>query len=92
MKPPLFHCGLILLGAAWPALAPAADLLVYFGTRDLGPDRGFSLAHFDTDTGALSKPTLVQAAVGPAFFVVAPDGQHLYTVNTQGRRCRRRGG
>jgi 6-phosphogluconolactonase len=84
MKSPRFLRGLILFGAALPALASAADLLVYFGTRDQGPDRGFSLAHFDTDTGALSQPALIQAAVGPAYFMVHPDGRHLYTVNTQG--------
>lgn len=74
--------GVLLL--ALPFSAPAADLLVYFGTRDQGPDKGFSLAHFDTDTGALSKPEFIQAAVGPAFFQIHPDGRHLYTVNTRG--------
>ncbi len=67
-----------------PAALPAADVLVYFGTRDQGPDKGISLAHFNTETGALSKPALMQVAVGPAFFRVHPDGRHLYTVNTLG--------
>ncbi|HVY72396.1 MAG TPA: lactonase family protein [Verrucomicrobiae bacterium] len=67
-----------------PTALPAADLLVYFGTRDQGPDKGFSVAHFNTATGALSQPEYIQAAVGPAFFMVHPDGRHLYTVNTHG--------
>lgn len=63
---------------------PAADLLVYFGTRDQGPDKGFSLAHFNTETGALSPPQFIQAAIGPGFFMIHPDGRHLYTANTRG--------
>ena len=35
--------------------APAADMFVYFGSHRSGPNIGFSLAHFDTDTGALTK-------------------------------------
>jgi len=67
-----------------PTSVSAADLLIYFGTRDQGPDKGFSLAHFNTETGALSQPAFIQPAVGPGFFMVHPDGRHLYTVNTHG--------
>jgi 6-phosphogluconolactonase len=66
----------------WPTFA--ADYLVYFGTRDLGPGRGFSLAHFDSVTGALTQPTVIEPAVGPGFFMIHPDGRHLYTVNSLG--------
>ena len=68
----------------WPIFAFPADYLVYFGTRDLGPGKGFSLAHFDSVTGALSQPVVVEPAVGPGFFMIHPDGKHLYTVNTLG--------
>ncbi len=67
-----------------PASTSAADLLIYFGTRDQGPDKGFSLAHFNTETGALTQPELIQPAIGPGFFMVHPDGRHLYTVNSHG--------
>jgi 6-phosphogluconolactonase len=62
--------------------ANAADMYVYFGTHRSGPGIGFSLAHFDTDTGALTKPEFITEAVEPAFFVIHPDGKHLYTCNS----------
>jgi 6-phosphogluconolactonase len=60
----------------------AADLFVYFGSHRAGPGLGFSLAHFDTDTGALTKPAFLLEARQPAFFTIHPDGQHLYTCNS----------
>ena len=70
---------LLVLGAL---SANAADMYVYFGTHRSGPGIGFSLAHFDTDTGALTKPEFIMEAVEPAFFVIHPDGRHLYTCNS----------
>lgn len=67
------------------ALAPAcraADMFVYFGTHRVGPHIGFSLAHFDTDSGVLTTPRFLCDARAPAFFVIAPDGRHLYTCNS----------
>jgi 6-phosphogluconolactonase len=40
------------------------------------------VARFDTDTGALTSPRLDVEAVQPAFFVIHPDGRHLYTCNS----------
>ena len=62
--------------------AGAADMFVYFGTHRSGPGIGFSLGHFDTDTGVLSKPEFIMEAVEPAFFVIHPDGKHLYSCNS----------
>lgn len=59
----------------------ASDLFVYFGTQRTGTNVGFSLAHFDTDTGALTKPEFLREAKAPAFFTLRPDGQRLYTCN-----------
>ena len=70
---------LALILAAWSARA--ADMYVYFGTRVSGPGKGFSLAHFDTDTGMLTKPKFLLEDEMPAFFVIHPDGRHLYTCN-----------
>jgi 6-phosphogluconolactonase len=64
-----------------PPLA-AADMYVFFGTHRSGPGIGFSVAHFDPDTGALTKPRFLIEAVEPAFFVIHPDGRHLYTCNS----------
>jgi 6-phosphogluconolactonase len=62
--------------------AKAADMFVYFGSHRAGPNIGFSLAHFDTDTGALTKPEFLLEANAPAFFTIHPDGKHLYTCNS----------
>src|SRR5208283_6019135 len=64
--------------------ARAEDLFVYFGTHVAGPGKGFSLAHFDTTTGALSKPEFLLEAPAPAYFIITPDGKHLYTCNSTG--------
>jgi 6-phosphogluconolactonase len=73
---------LVLLFVFAALAANAADMYVYFGTHRAGPGIGFSLAHFDTDTGALTKPEFIMEAVEPAFFVVHPDGKHLYACNS----------
>ena len=62
--------------------APAADLFVFFGTHRSGTNAGFSLAHFDTGTGELTRPELLLSADSPAFFEIHPDGRHLYTCNS----------
>src|SRR5882724_6366128 len=61
---------------------PAADAFVYFGSHRAGPNIGFSLSHFNTDTGVLTKPEFLLEARAPAFFTLAPDGRHLYTCNS----------
>ena len=55
MKSALWLAALLAIAAA--ATTRAADLFVYFGTHSSGPSIGFSLAHFDTDTGALTQPS-----------------------------------
>jgi 6-phosphogluconolactonase len=72
---------LVLLAAMLNA-ASAADLFVYFGTHTAAPGVGFSLARFDTATGVLSKPEFLIEAAAPAFFVIHPDGRHLYASNS----------
>jgi 6-phosphogluconolactonase len=62
--------------------APAADTVVFFGTHRAGPGLGFSLAHFDSATGVLSKPEFLLEARAPAYFVISPDGRRLYTCNS----------
>ncbi len=62
--------------------ARGADTFVYFGTHRSGTNIGFSLAHFDTDTGTLTKPVFLIPSPAPAFFVIHPDGLHLYTCNS----------
>ena len=74
--------GLFVLMIATPPLAIAADALVYFGSHSNAPGTGFSLAHFNTDTGALTQPEFLLEAPEPAFFVLSPDGTRLYTCNS----------
>ena len=81
---PRFRSFLPLLFAVAGLVPPlaAADSYVYFGTHRSGPGIGFSIAHFDSDTGALTQPRFLIEAVEPAFFVIHPDGRHLYTCNS----------
>jgi 6-phosphogluconolactonase len=62
--------------------AAAADNLVFFGSHSVGPDRGISVARFDSATGVLTKPELTLVTPAPAFFVLHPDGRHLYACNS----------
>ena len=82
MPKPLLRLVLLLAAAAFAVPLPAADVYVYFGTHSRGPGIGFSVAHFDTDTGALTQPRFLTEAVEPAYFVIHPDGRHLYTCNS----------
>jgi 6-phosphogluconolactonase len=68
------------------ALQPAAaeELTVYFGTHTAGPGKGFSVARFNTETGALSKPEFLLETPAPAYFVIAPGGRRLYACNSTG--------
>src|SRR5258708_1805022 len=72
----------VLILAAAVRAAVGADMFVYFGTHRSGPNIGFSLANFNTDTGVLPKPDFLQEAKAPAFFVIHPDARRLYTVNS----------
>ena len=71
--------GLFVAGAS---PAAAMDTFVYFGSHGSGPGVGFSLAHFDTETGVLTRPEFLVAAKEPAFFVIDAGGRHLYTCNS----------
>src|ERR1017187_10020123 len=74
----------ILLRAILAVLAIpawAAHTFVYFGSHGKGPTCGFSLAHFDTDTGKLTAPVFLREAVAPAYFIISPDKKRLYPCN-----------
>jgi 6-phosphogluconolactonase len=62
----------------------AGDDFVYFGTERTARGAGISVAHFDSDTGALTTPRLILPVDGPSFFALAPDGKHLYSTNYTG--------
>jgi 6-phosphogluconolactonase len=68
-----------LIAAATVRPAAAVDMFVYFGSHGVGPNIGFSIAHFDTVSGALTQPKFLLEARAPAFFIIHPDGRHLYT-------------
>jgi 6-phosphogluconolactonase len=72
----------ILLALIFSAPAMAEDMFVYFGSHGAGPHIGFSLAHFDTDTGKLTEPVFLEEAVAPAYFIIRSDGRRLYTCNS----------
>jgi 6-phosphogluconolactonase len=72
----------VLVLVAHASLTMGADMFVYFGSHGKGPQCGFSLAHFDTDTGKLTTPEFLLEAVAPAYFIISPDKKHLYTCNS----------
>jgi 6-phosphogluconolactonase len=81
---------LMLLAAACCATlgtissAAAEEVTVLFGTHVAGPGKGFSVAHFDTASGELTKPTFLIEAPSPAYYIIAPGGRRLYTCNSPG--------
>jgi 6-phosphogluconolactonase len=60
----------------------AADTLVFFGSHSPAHGAGFSLAHFNEETGTLTPPEFLLEAKEPAFFVLSADGSRLYTCNS----------
>jgi 6-phosphogluconolactonase len=60
----------------------AQNLVVVFGSHSSGPGEGFSIAQFDTATGHLTEPQLMQQADAPAYFVFDPSHRFLYTCGT----------
>jgi len=81
VKPLHFLC-LVGLAALLNRAAGAPNVVVYFGSHASGPGIGFSLARFDPESGVLSPPQFIVAAREPAFFIISPDGSHLYTCNS----------
>ncbi len=95
MKLPRFSLLVLFAAAAASALAadmpapvtpatvtPVNDFYVYFGTHRAGAGLGLSLAHFNSDTGVLTVPKFEVQSSAPAYFVIGPDGKHLYTCNS----------
>ena len=82
MQRTVVHIFSFLLVIVLSAPAMAEDMFVYFGSHGAGPHIGFSVAHFDTDTGKLTKPVFLEEAVAPAYFIIRPDGRRLYTCNS----------
>jgi len=77
-SPALVLCGALVT----PLSSATADDLAFFGSHSVGPNRGISVAHFDRMSGVLTKPELVVVAPAPAYFVLHPDGRHLYACNS----------
>ena len=65
-----------------PQAVIAQDNLVFFGTHSVGSQKGISVAHFNSETGVLTKPELVVEAPAPAYFILHPDGKHMYVCNS----------
>jgi 6-phosphogluconolactonase len=83
MKMSFMSAASILLGTACMLLpVRGEESLVLFGTHRSGHGIGFSVGRFDTDKGTLSQPEFVEEAQAPSYFVVHPDGKHIYTCNS----------
>lgn len=75
-----------------PTLALAQDMLVIFGTQRNAPNVGFSIAHFNSDTGALTPPKFAIATPAPAYFVLSADQKFIYSCNAIDTYEGKRGG
>ena len=73
---------LFTLAVSLTSSSLATDVIVYFGSHGKGQNIGFSIAHFDTETGRLTTPVFLLEAVAPAYFVLRADGKMLYTCNS----------
>ncbi len=73
---------LLALAATLSLLTPlrsaAAQFDVFYGSPNDGAGNGISIGRFDSTTGTLTSPHLAVEAAGPSFFIIAPDGKHLY--------------
>jgi 6-phosphogluconolactonase len=78
----LYFTVFLLTVATLPMSVSAQEMCVYFGTHSSGPGIGFSMSHFNTETGVLTKPEFLIEAKEPAYFIIHPDGKHLYTCNS----------
>lgn len=65
-----------------PQVAIAQDNIVFFGTHSVGPQKGISVAHFNSENGVLTKPELIAEAPAPAYFIIHPNGKYLYVCNS----------
>ena len=67
--------------AVYTSLAMSKTSLLYIATQN--PEKmGITVAEFDSATGKLSAPRMIQETRDPAHFTVTPDGRHLYMCNT----------
>ena len=73
----------ILASALLPAIVPAAEVPVWFGTYTNPTTRseGIYVARFDTETGSLTTPTLAGRARNPSFLAFHPRLPLLYAVS-----------
>jgi 6-phosphogluconolactonase len=83
IQKPIFHYVFTAL-IIWlsPQFVVAQDNLVFFGTHSAGPEKGISVAHFNSKTGILTKPELLVEAPAPAYFIIHPNGKYLYVCNS----------
>ena len=62
-------------------ISMAKTSLLYVGTQN--PEKmGIAVAEFDSDTGTLAAPKLIQETRDPAHFTLSADGRRLYLCNT----------
>jgi 6-phosphogluconolactonase len=72
----------LILIATLSAASSAADNYVFFGTHRAGKNLGFSISHFNSETGSLTKPVFALETPAPAYFIIHPDGKHIYSCNS----------
>ena len=78
----IVYLATVLLTGSFSTMAHSAATLVYIGTQGPTPSMGIASAEFDSDTGTLSAPKLIEQTPDPAFMALNPSGSHLYLCNT----------
>lgn len=75
----------VLLSAITVTPLFSMDLDFYIGTyTKTGKSQGIYYATLNTDTGALSAPSLAAEVINPTFLCLHPDGKHLYAAAERG--------
>ena len=71
----------LALALVLPALASAADHLIYLGTYTGGESKGIYRIHLDATTGELSSPEFAAEARNPSFLDLHPTRPILYAID-----------
>src|ERR1043165_1310774 len=74
-----------LLSAITASPLLAMDLDFFIGTyTKTGKSQGIYHAVLNTETGAVTAPTLAAEVINPPFLALHPDGKHLYAAAERG--------
>ena len=77
----LIHTLAFISSLMLTSMTHSANHFVYIGTQGT-PEMGIALATFDSSSGTLSSPKLIERTPDPAFLALNRSGEFLYLCNT----------